>query len=159
IVKDPRDHRTLWRADFDKAIVARIVDLFDEHEQPAVTFTDRSLDEADFIIPRFPTGRRFFDEYVDLNREHAEIEADCAAILRLSEPESARQEGCLFHVCAIGSRLEMLAFQRAAHERMNGQVQTFVQRSPRYLGTMCEILRSDASKWSAILHIARLWNV
>ena len=159
IVKDPQDHRTLWRADFDPALVLEVLDLFDHHDQPAVTFTDRSPDEADFIIPQFPTGRPFFDDYVGQNREHAEVDADWAPSLRLGKSRSQPRENCLFHVCAIGSRPEMLAFQRAAHERLNGQVQTFVQRSPRYVGTMCEVLRSDASKWSAILHLARLWNV
>ena len=36
---------------------------------------------------------------------------------------------------------------------------TFVQRSHRYLGTMCETLRHDASKWSALLHLAELWGI
>ena len=29
----------------------------------------------------------------------------------------------------------------------------------RYLGTFCEILRADASKWAALLHLAELWGV
>ena len=43
--------------------------------------------------------------------------------------------------------------------RLPDRVRTFVQRSPRYLGTMCEVLRHDASKWAAILHLADLWGV
>ncbi len=27
------------------------------------------------------------------------------------------------------------------------------------MGTMCEVLRADASKWSALLHLAELWGV
>ena len=65
----------------------------------------------------------------------------------------------MFHLCAIGSRGDMLEFQRAVLDRLDGRVQTFVQRSPRYLGTMCEVLRHDASKWSAVLHVAELWGV
>ncbi len=65
----------------------------------------------------------------------------------------------LFHVCAIGTRSEMLAFQRAALDTINGRVQTFVQRSPRYAGTMCELLRHDASKWTAIRYLAKLWRI
>ncbi len=64
----------------------------------------------------------------------------------------------MFHLCAIGSREGMLAFQRAVLDRFHGRVQTFVQRSPRYLGTMCEVIRHDASKWSAVLHVAELWG-
>ena len=39
----------------------------------AVSFTDRTPDEADFVVPGYPTGRAFFDDYVGQNREHAEI--------------------------------------------------------------------------------------
>ncbi len=53
----------------------------------------------------------------------------------------------------------MLTFQRLVIDRLGSRVQTFVLRSPRYLGTMCEILRHDASKWTAVLQLARLWNV
>jgi 5-amino-6-(5-phospho-D-ribitylamino)uracil phosphatase len=53
----------------------------------------------------------------------------------------------------------MLSLEEVAHERFDGRIQTFVQRSPRYLGTMCEILRHDANKWTAILHLARLWGI
>ena len=60
---------------------------------------------------------------------------------------------------AIGDRPAMLDFERAAHEALGGRVRTFVQKSPRYAGTMCELLRADASKWAAVLHLAGLWGV
>ena len=53
----------------------------------------------------------------------------------------------------------MLEFQSAILDRVPGLVQTFVQKSPRYAGTMCEVLRHDASKWTALLHLAALWGV
>ena len=53
----------------------------------------------------------------------------------------------------------MLDFQEAAHRTITGRIQTFVQRVPRYRGTMCEILRHDAGKWAAILHLAQLWGI
>jgi hydroxymethylpyrimidine pyrophosphatase-like HAD family hydrolase len=53
----------------------------------------------------------------------------------------------------------MQAVERAVHDRVPGLVQTFVQRSPRYAGTMCEVLRHDANKWTALLQIAELWGV
>ncbi len=53
----------------------------------------------------------------------------------------------------------MLEFQAAAHNRVAGRIQTFVQRFSSYRGTMCEILRHDAGKWAAILHLAQLWRI
>src|SRR5207249_692025 len=95
------------------------------------------------------------------NRQHAEI--DSTWRWRATPPDSRdrapRGDDPLFHVCAIGTRAQMLAFEQAAHERIDGGVQTFVLRSSRYLGTMCEILRRDASKWTAVLHLAELWGV
>ena len=44
-------------------------------------------------------------------------------------------------------------------ERLNGRVRTFVQKSPKYAGTMCEVIRHDAGKWTAILHLAELWGI
>src|SRR5262249_13638980 len=75
IVKDPTDHRTLWRADFDPQLAADVLELFQRHNQPAVVFTDRTPDRADFIVAAFPTGQAAFDDYVRQNHEHAEINA------------------------------------------------------------------------------------
>jgi 5-amino-6-(5-phospho-D-ribitylamino)uracil phosphatase len=161
IIKDPKDHSTLWRADFDAALDSDVLDLFRAHGRPAVVFTDRGSEDADFIIPAYPTGLPLFDDYVGQNREHAEIDS----VWRWRQSNPAQQylaHGLgdpLFHVCAIGTRSEMLAFQRAALETINGRVQTFVQRSPRYAGTMCELLRYDASKWTAIHYLAKLWRI
>jgi 5-amino-6-(5-phospho-D-ribitylamino)uracil phosphatase len=150
IVKEPAAHRTLWRADFDAALLAEVLALFRAHDQLAVSFTDRSPDDFDFVVERMPTGRPLIDEYLSLNRAHAEV--DPAWTGRVAD-------GLHFHLCAIGTREEMLAFQNAVLAHLSGRVRTFVQKSPRYVGTLCEVLRSDASKWSAILHLAELWGV
>ena len=161
IVKDPTNHRTLWRADFDQELAADVLELFRLHGQPAVVFTDRSPDRADFIVPAYPTGREPFDDYVGQNREHAEINAEWRWARTSPECRAAACNGddALFHICAIGTRAEMLAFERATLDRIAGRVQTFVLRTSRYLGTMCELLRRDASKWTAVLHLAELWGV
>jgi Cof subfamily protein (haloacid dehalogenase superfamily) len=154
IVKDPASHGTLWRADFDAAMAADVRALFRAHDQPAVVFTDRTPDQADFRVPAFPTGRAMFDDYVAQNRSHAEVDPEWAGVV------GAGPDGePWFHVCAIGSYEEMCAFERSAHQWINGRIQTFVLRSSRYLGTMCEILRVDASKWTALLHLAELWGI
>jgi 5-amino-6-(5-phospho-D-ribitylamino)uracil phosphatase len=161
IIKEPAGHRTLWRADFDGALRAEVLELFRLHDQPAVVFTDRGPDEADFIIAAYPTGRDGFDDYVDQNREHAEIDAPGrpAPEVPNDRVRTKHQDDCLFHICAIGTHSQMLEFQEAAQSRLAGRIQTFVQRTIRYRGTMCEILRHDAGKWAAVLHLARLWQI
>jgi Cof subfamily protein (haloacid dehalogenase superfamily) len=150
IVKDPVAHQTLWRADFDLALLSDILNIFQTHGEPPLSFTDRSPDEVDFLIDRDPVGRPLFDDYLSQNRHHAGIDP------RWTERLGDRPH---FHLCTIGTRERMMEFQSAIHAALDGRVRTFVQKSPRYAGTMCEVLRRDASKWSAILHLAELWDI
>jgi Cof subfamily protein (haloacid dehalogenase superfamily) len=161
IIKDPVNHRTIWRADFDHQLASAVLRLFRGENKRPVVFTDRHPELMDFVIADYPTGEPYFDDYVAQNREHADINPAIWAATghELDSDDADCRSDTLFHVCAIGDRSEMLEFQQVAHQRVGGQIQTFVQRSPLYRGTMCEILRQDASKWSAILHIARLWGV
>jgi Cof subfamily protein (haloacid dehalogenase superfamily) len=160
IIKEPATHQTIWRADFDTSLSADVLELFKSHAQPAVVFTDRSPDEADFIVAAYPTGRDGFDDYVGQNREHAEINERWLREPSLTPDRGATQgRDAFFHICAIGTSSDMLEFQAAALERIAGRIQTFVQRSARYRGTMCEVLRHDAGKWAAILYLARLWRI
>lgn len=151
LVKRPSDDSTLWRARFDAATLQEVLRLFHHHDRPAVSFTDRTADEADFLASRFPTGDWLFDEYIELNRSHVEIHPS----LLLGTGFAADH----FHVCAIGDREEMRRFEQVLLQALPGRVRTFVQKSPRYSGTMCEVLPIEASKWSAVLHLAALWGI
>lgn len=150
LVKDPAGHRTLWRADLDAALLVEVLALFHARDEPAVSFTDRDPDGLDFVIAAAPTGRPLFDEFVALNQQHAEIDPGWSA-----HPAATGH----FHLCAIGTRPAMLAFEAHVLAALPGRVRTFVQKSPRYSGTMCEVLRHDAGKWAAVLHLADLWDV
>jgi HAD superfamily hydrolase (TIGR01484 family) len=149
IVKDPADGRTLWRADLPPATLGALLDAFAHHDEPAVSFLDGDLTGPDFRVAAYPTGRPLFDDYVGQNREHAAVDADWAR----------HGGGPHFHLCAIGPVATMREVEATVHARLAGQVRTFVQRVPRYLGTMCEVLHAEASKWSAVLHVAEAWGV
>lgn len=150
LVKDPDGHRTLWRADFDPELLASILAVFATENEPAVSFTDRGPDDRDFLVTAARTGRRFFDEYLELNKPYAEVDPTWT---------QKTSDGFHFHLFAIGERAAMQAFESRILDRLTGRVQTFVQKSPRYSGTMCEVIRSDASKWSAVQYLARLWGI
>jgi hydroxymethylpyrimidine pyrophosphatase-like HAD family hydrolase len=150
LVKEPFGHRTLWRAAFEPELAREILRLFRRQGEPAVSFTDRSPEEADFLIAAHSTGRELFDEYVALNSGHAEVNSQWMQCLG-PEPH--------FHLCAIGTRPAMLEFEQIVLEAFPSLVRTFVQKSPRYSGTMCEVLHPDASKWSAVLHLAEMWGI
>lgn len=150
LVKEPGSHRTLWRANLDGGLARRLLNLFDQLDEPTVSFTDRLPDQADFRVVRKPVGRAAFDDYLSQNEGHAEVDPHWTTRLD-GEPH--------YHLCAIGELPRMLEVETAIHERFPDLVRTFVQRSPRYLGTMCEVLDRQASKWSALLHLAELWGI
>jgi hydroxymethylpyrimidine pyrophosphatase-like HAD family hydrolase len=150
LVKDPIGHRTLWRADLDAELFAEVLALFRAEDEPLISFTDRDPRHFDFVVARDVTGRPLFDEFVALNRPHAEVDPAWPG----------RSDGSIaFHLCAMGTRPAMLAFQAVIDAALAGRVRTFVQKSPRYQGTMCEVLHHDASKWSAVLHLAAIWGI
>ncbi len=145
IVKNPADHRTLWRADLDPATAATLIDLFQAHRQPIVSYTDRDPALADFLVcPRHTNP--YLVDYVDQNSGHSEYAADWTA-----EP--------LFHVCAVGPLDPMRGFQGTILAALADRVRVFVQRGARYMGVMCEVIRRDAGKWSAVLHVAEQWGI
>lgn len=154
VVKEPAGHRTLWRADFDAPLLADVLAVFRDRGEPAVSFTDQDPAHPDFLVELDRTGRPLFDDYLDQNREHAGIAPGWTAGTGAGPPGHSH-----FHLCAIGSRPDMLDFERAVLGRLGGRVRTFVQRSPRYLGTMCEVIRHDAGKWTAVLHVAERWGI
>ncbi|MFO0908841.1 MAG: Cof-type HAD-IIB family hydrolase [Isosphaeraceae bacterium] len=165
IVKEPDGDRTLWRADFETPLLAQIVALFREGNEPIVSFTDWPPHEPDFLVEHAQVGRTPFDDYVGQNASHSGIDPGWPerAVSRQAERDQADPwnfppDGH-FHICAIGSRTEMETFEEKVLARLEGQVRTFVQKSPRYMGTMCEIIRADASKWTAVLHLAELWGI
>jgi hydroxymethylpyrimidine pyrophosphatase-like HAD family hydrolase len=157
VVKEPAGHGTLWRADFDAPLLAEILAIFRERGEPAVSFTDLPPDRPDFLVESAATGRPLFDDYLARNAGHAGIEPGWT---RLAEDRGSGHADTHahphshFHLCAIGTRAEMLDFERAVHDRLAGRVRTFVQKSPRYAGTMCEVIRHDAGKWAAVRHVA-----
>jgi HAD superfamily hydrolase (TIGR01484 family) len=152
LVKDPASHQTLWRADLPPECVARVLDQFDEAGYPAVSFTDREPGGRDFLVAVYPTGRPPFDDYVGQNRDHAEIDPAWPGDARAGRTRH-------FHVCAIGTRNGMIETEASLHRAVSSGIRTFVQRSPRYSGWMCEVIRADAGKWSAVCHVAEMWGI
>jgi Cof subfamily protein (haloacid dehalogenase superfamily) len=150
LVKRPGDHATLWRADLPHDVARTVFEVFRLRDEPPLSFTDRTPEEADFLIALDPTGRPLYDDYLGRNRANAEV-APGWDLDHAAQPH--------YHVCVIGTRADMLDAERALHARLPGVLRTFVQRSPRYAGTMCEVIRHDASKWAALLHLAELWGV
>ncbi len=143
------DDQTVWRADWDRDLFERVLEVFHCFDEPAISFADCSGDRADFVVAVPRTGRPLFDDFLERNLDFAEVAPNWT-------DEVDRNH---FHLTAIGALPAMLDLERGLVEALGGRVQTFVQKSPSYAGTMCEVLRSDANKWTAVRHLCEIWGI
>jgi hypothetical protein len=151
LVKCPSSNATFWRADHTSVDAQKIMQTFDRHERPILSFQDRSPDEPDFITSIYPSGCGLFDDYLKENQGLGEI-----------DPAWRDRESSLeghFHLCAAGTREQMQQIHDDLEMQSPGGYQLFVQKSPHYVAWMCEVLRRDANKWTALTTIAEGWGI
>ncbi|QDV33256.1 HAD family hydrolase [Tautonia plasticadhaerens] len=150
LVKDPGTHRTLWRADLGGELMVAVLDVLRSRGEPAVSIVDHEETPPDFLIPARPTGRHLFDDYVERNGQYALVDPDW-----MDRPE----RGSHFHLFAVGERDAMLEIEALLLLAAPGRLRTFVLHTSAYRGVMCEVLDTEASKWSAVLHLAERWGI
>jgi len=148
LVKDPRDHRTLFRADFPPQVLQQTIAAVDRAGFDPLLCGDTFLQGFDFYTP--PQLRREeAREYVRLNPGDGRL---YPAMLYQPPPE-------VFLVFTLGAQEQMLAVQDLLHQELAGQIATHVLRSPRYTGYLCEIAPAGVSKWSAVKRLAQQWAI
>lgn len=150
VVKSPDGRSTLWRSDFDLELASAILHCFDRQGYRALSFQDGNPEDPDFLVHADPSGCPLMDDYLLRNRPHGAIDPQWRD--RLAERSH-------FHLCAIGDRGRLLRLEAGVREALGVRVQSFVQKSPSYLGTSCEVLRGDANKWTAVLRLAESWGI
>ena len=150
VVKSPDGRSTLWRSDFDPDLALAILDGFDRQGHRALSFQDGSPEDPDFVVHADPSGCPLMDDYLRKNRPHGAIDPDWRDRIAASSH---------FHFCAFGDRDQLLNLENLVREALGDRVQSFVQKSPSYLGTSCEVLRGDANKWTAVLRMAASWGI
>ena len=149
LVKCPRDHRTLFKADYDQPTLgeaAAIVDRFGFHPLMCADTFDEGFD---FYCDESAVLNPFLDEYIRLNPGCWQHRAGLVAC----PPEG------VFNVFTMGTHAQMLALQADLEGRMPGRLTTHVLRSPRYRGHICEIAMAGITKWSAIQWLAAQWAI
>ena len=149
LIQSGTDRATLWRADLDRAVVVEALRICREFDQPTISFLDRADGEADYVVATPRMGWPLFDDFLAHNERFAEVDPAWENDL----------DRVHYHLTAIATREAMLNLEHALHNSLGGQIQTFVQKSPSYAGTMCEILRADANKWTAIGHLCERWEI
>jgi Cof subfamily protein (haloacid dehalogenase superfamily) len=151
LIKCPTDHRTLYRAHFDRADLCRLLEVVDRHGFDAVLYADTFHEGFDYYCRRIDlgTGQPELAEYFALNpnchREHAALMRD--------PPDD------IFGGFVMGTQPQMLALHAALQAALPDKLYTHVLRSPRYRGFMCEIAPAGASKFNGILRLAETWGI
>ena len=149
LVKDPRDHRTLFCAEFDPGVLVRMLEVVAGRGYEPVLCGDTFLEGFDFYLARADVKSPELGEYLRVN-------ADCGRIVpdMLANPPRG-----VFFGFAMGTRAEMRGLQDALRRELPGRLSSHVLRSPKYTGFMCEVAPAGVTKWSAIRRLAAGWGI
>jgi len=149
LVKDPADHRTLFKTEFDAPLLGDMLAILDGAGYDALLNADTFAEGFDFFQPGEPRENRYLAEYLALNPGCGRVWPD----FFISPPPG------IFAGFVMGSRDAMLGVQRELQASLPGQVTTHVLRSPRYRGFMCELAPAGVTKWSAVHRLASQWGI
>lgn len=145
LIKDPRDHRTLFQARFDDQILREMLNFFEAQGHEPVVYTDSYGQGYDFHLSSPHAISTELQEFLAMNHESIRIEPD----LIRSPPVD------VFAGFVMGPETVMQALAEEIERRWPGELYLHVIRSPRYRGYMCEIAPAGVSKWSGVQWIAR----
>jgi len=149
LVKDPRDHRTLFRAEFSGTVLCQALEVLDRCGFEPVLCGDTYTDGFEFYHARNRLKSEELAEYLRLNPDDG-----CFWPELLSSPPPG-----IFTGFAMGTRQQMVDLEQALQEAFPGQLATHVLRSPRYTGFMCELAPAGVNKWSGLRRLADQWGI
>ena len=149
LVKDPADHRTLYKTEFHPPLLGDVLAILDGAGYDALLNGDTFAEGFDFFQPARIRENRYLAEYLALNPGCGRVWPD----FFVSPPPG------IFAGFVMGRRDEMLALQRLLQASLPAPITTHVLRSPRYRGFMCELAPAGVTKWSAVRRLARQWGI
>jgi 5-amino-6-(5-phospho-D-ribitylamino)uracil phosphatase len=149
LVKDPKDHRTLYKSVFDSQLLRRVVSLIESNGFDAVLCADTFSEGFDFYHARPEARNSELAEYLELNPDDGRVWPDLIS----NPPPDA------FLCFTMGTKEQMRALDKILHGELQGLISTHVLRSPRYSGFLVEIAPAGVSKWSAVLRMADAWGI
>jgi hydroxymethylpyrimidine pyrophosphatase-like HAD family hydrolase len=154
LVKSPRSHATLHRAEFPAGALERVVAEIVAAGHEPVLYTDSYADGFDFhcrkcALPPAGEPGRGLQEYLARNAGLARVQPD------LHEKLPAG----VFAGFAMGPESEMRRLEATLDSACPGQLSVHVIRSPRYRDWLCEIAPARVTKWSGVTAVARQWGL
>ncbi len=149
LVKDPIDHRTLYKAQFEPKLLLDVVAIVDRCGFDPVLCADTFADGFDFYHARADARTPELSHYLETNRDRGRLWPDL-----LTNPPPG-----VFSAFVVGTWQQMSSLEAALHSAMPAQLHTHVLRPPKYGGFFTEIAPAGVTKWSAIQRLARDWGI
>jgi 5-amino-6-(5-phospho-D-ribitylamino)uracil phosphatase len=149
LVKDPVDHRTLYRAEFDRDALCAALAIIDAGGYDAVLCADTFSEGFDFYQSAAAARGPELAEYLTLNAGRGRVWPG----MLVNPPHG------VFAGFAMGTQPQMLELEDRLHRALPGQFSTHVLRSPLYRGFMCELMPAGVTKWSGVRRLAAAWGI
>jgi Cof subfamily protein (haloacid dehalogenase superfamily) len=149
LVKDPADHRTLYKAELPRPELLAILATIDRAGYEPVFYADTFHEGYDLYCRAIEVACPLLAEFMARNAPYARL---CPNLV--SDPP----EG-IFAGFAMGTRAAMFELAEELERVVPGMLYTHVLRSPKYTGFMCEIAPAGATKWAAVLRMANKWGI
>lgn len=149
LIKDPKDHRTLFQSTFDPHLLRQVLSLIDRAGYDPLLCADTFAEGFDFYLARENVRTPELEEYLELNPRDGRIWPDL-----ITAPPPG-----VFLAFTMGTKEQMLAMDQILHRELPGRLSSNVLRSPRYRGFLVEITPVGVSKWSGVKHLAEIWGI
>lgn len=149
LIKDPGEHRTLFRAEFADGSLVKLLETVSSAGFEPIVYGDTFSLGYDYYCRTLESSSVLLNEFFAKNPGCERLHRD----LVTRPPQE------VFAAFAMGSRPEMHALARHLDHQLPGQLSVHVLRSPRYAGYMCEIAPFGVCKWSGVQRIAQTMNI
>jgi 5-amino-6-(5-phospho-D-ribitylamino)uracil phosphatase len=149
LVKDPIDHRTLYQAEFEPAVLLEALAIVDRCGFDPVLCADTFAEGFDFYCARRETRTPELAYYIKMNPDRVRYWPE----LVTSPPPG------IFGGFVVGSLAQMQELEAVLGREMPGKLHTHVLHPPRYKGFFIEIAPKGVTKWSAIQRLAEGWGI
>jgi hydroxymethylpyrimidine pyrophosphatase-like HAD family hydrolase len=150
LIKRPRDHATLFRAEFGPGVLAGVVASIIAAGHEPVLYSDSYALGFDFHCRTMAAagqggGGQGIDDYLERNRTLVNVVPD----LHAAPPPG------VFAGFTMGRHETMLELEASLDRAFPGRLSLHTIRSPRYRDWMCEIAPAGVTKWTGVLSIAQ----
>lgn len=149
LIKETRNHTTLWRANFSAGLLRRVAQVVRESGFPLAFLGDTFTNGFDYYVDALGPTNEYMERYLELN----------LGCHRFWNDFQNQPPPDVFAGFSLGTREEMAGLAAELHRKLPGLLTTNVLKSPRYEGFFCEIMPSGTTKWSAVCRLAAQWGI